>query len=80
MIFILEYHIAYSVELHHSEKDPPFLTQHLISPHSTFSTLMTYINNKTNFVVHYQQFKHSLQHGLPISRIHKVLKFKQLRW
>lgn len=60
----------------HSKK----LKQKLSIGNSNVSKLVPNLNNKTKYVVHYRNLKFYLEQGLELTKIHRVLKFKQEPW
>ena len=42
--------------------------------------LISNLGNKTNYVVHYKNFQLYLSLGIKLTKIHRVLEFKQSDW
>ena len=42
--------------------------------------LVANLHDKTEYVIHIQNFKQALNHGLVLKKVHKVIKFNQNAW
>ena len=94
--YIMEVDLEYPAELHDKHNDYPLAAEHLeissemLSPYqqTTFpkdklrptKKLTPNFLTKTRYTVHYTNLKYYLAQGLRLTRIHRVLKFKQSPW
>lgn len=78
--YILEVDVDYPTELHVSHNDLPFLPECKAPTDSSTKKLLANLWNKKNYVVHYMTLKQALDHGLKLTKIHRVLRFRQSCW
>ena len=48
--------------------------------HTKYTKLVSTLLNKVNYVSHYQKYIQDVQLGMKVTKIHKVLYFKQSPW
>ena len=59
-------------------KDLPFLPKRIKINKCT--KLVCTLQNKENYVVHIVALKQALNHGLKLTKIHKIIQFDQEAW
>ena len=92
--YILEVDMEYPPHLHELHNDYPLapekvkLTKEMLSPYSKSfpdqhvltEKLVPNLNNKTKYVTHYVNLKLYIRLGMRITRVHRVLEFRQSPW
>lgn len=90
--YFLEVDLHYPDELHDMHNDYPLAperkepTDDMISPHvrqknrCKVKKLLTTLDAKRKYVVHYRNLKQYTELGLKVTAIHRVLQFKQSPW
>ncbi|XP_074041973.1 uncharacterized protein [Leptinotarsa decemlineata] len=85
--YMLEVDLEYPKHLHDSHKDLPHCPEH-INPRTKkpsksikeLTKLMSTLQHKEKYVIHYRTLKQDIANGLIITKIHRVLQFNQLPW
>ncbi|KAF4530493.1 hypothetical protein B566_EDAN018469 [Ephemera danica] len=77
--YIMEVDVSYPQELHDLHNDVPLLAEHMVTS-SGQKKLVTTLNDKINYVVHYVCLKQALAMGLQLTKIHRVIRFRQSPW
>ena len=67
-------------EKHDFFNDLPFLPIKETPPNSKFPKLMTTLEDKTHYVLHYKTFQQAIKYGLQLQKIHRVLRYRQSQW
>lgn len=78
--YVLEVDLDYPRHLHDKHKDLPFCCEHRAAPGSKFKKLMTTLNPKRKFIIHYRNLQQCLEQGLILKKIHRVIEFRQEAW
>ena len=76
--YILELDVEYPNNLHKLHSDLPFLPERMKTNKCT--KLVCNIHNKENYPVHILALKEALNHGLKLTKVHKVVEFRQEDW
>ena len=75
---IIEVDLEYPEDLHELHNDYPLAPECVKI--GNVEKLMPNQNNKTNYVVHYENLKLYQSLGLKITKIHRDIKFKESAW
>ena len=76
--YILEVDVEYPKNLHKLHSDLPFLPERMKINKCT--KLVCNIHNKENYVVHIRALKQALNHGLKLTKVHRIIQFDQEAW
>ena len=76
--YILEVDVEYPRNVHKLHSDLPFLPERMKINKCTKLVCTTY--NKENYVVHILALKQALNHGLKLTKVHRVIEFRQEAW
>ena len=75
---ILEVDLDYPESLHDMHSDYPLAPERMIL--NKVEKLVPNLNNKKNYVVHYENLKMYISLGLKITKIHRGIKFEERPW
>ncbi|KAF0752007.1 Uncharacterized protein FWK35_00012627, partial [Aphis craccivora] len=78
--YILEVDVIYPKQLHDNHNDFPFLPENKCPHNSKVKKLLTTLESKFNYVVHYRNLKQAIVNGLKVKKVHRILHFSQSRW
>jgi len=93
--YIVECDLEYPTTLHDNHSDYPLAPEHLTVASEMLSPfvqnlirpgwkptkkLIPNLYNKTKYVTHYRNLQFYINHGLIVTKIHRILSFKQSTW
>ncbi|XP_046387447.1 uncharacterized protein LOC124157025 [Ischnura elegans] len=78
--YFLEVDLDYPDNIHETHSDLPFCPENKIPPTGKFRKLLTTLEPKEKYVIHYVNLKQALRYGLKLNRIRRVIEFDQSRW
>ncbi|XP_050524225.1 uncharacterized protein LOC126895927 [Daktulosphaira vitifoliae] len=80
--YLAEVDVDYPRELHDLHNDLPFFPVIEKPPltSSKCSKLMTTLDPKRGYIVHYRALKQAVKHGVVVTKLHKCIRFMQSRW
>ena len=76
--YFLEVDVQYLEKLHELYIDLPFLTKRL--KFAKVDNLVANLHDKTEYVIHVRNLKQTLNHGLVLKKLHRIIKFNQNAW
>ena len=76
--YIFEVDVKYSINIRMQHKDLPFLPERIKI--NKYTKLICNIQDKENYVVHISALKQALNHGLKLTKIHRIIQFDQEAW
>ena len=76
--YFFEVDVEYPRNLHRLHSDLPFLPEKMKINNCT--KLVCSLNDKENYPVHISLLKQALNHGLKLTKVHRVIEFSQEAW
>ena len=76
--YFLKIDVQYPEKLPILHNDLPFLPERMKI--EKFEKLVTNLHDKTEYVIHIRNLKQTLNHGLILKKVHRVIKFNQEAW
>ena len=71
--YFLEVDVQYPEKLHDLHNDLPYLPQRMKI--EKIENLVTYLHDKTEYVIHIRNLKQARNHGLVFKKVHRIIKF-----
>lgn len=75
--YILEVDLIYPDHLHEKHSDLPFAPEKFVPPGGKTKKLIASLYNKFEYVIHYVHLKQCIKNGLVLSKIHRIVQFRQ---
>ena len=76
--YFLEVDVQFLEKLHEIHNDLPFLPERMKI--QKVEKLVANLHGKTEYVIHIRNFKQTLNHGLFLKELHRIIKFNQNAW
>ena len=76
--YFLEVDVQYLVKLNDLHNDLPLLPERMKT--EKVEKLVANLHDKIDYVIHIRNLKQTLNHGLVLERVHKVIKLNQNAW
>ena len=77
---VLEVDIEYPQNLHDEDRDLPFMPVNKSVNNTKQTKLVATLENKEKYICHYVYLKQAINHGLKVTKIHRILQFSQKPW
>ena len=77
---ILEVDLEYPNKLHNVHNDFPYCPQNVKINKQKVSKLTNTLYDKEKYVIHYKNLIRSIEHGLKLKKVHRILTFKESNW
>ena len=76
--YFLKVHVQYPEKLHDLYNDLPFLPERMKI--EKVKKLVANLHDKTEYVIHIRNLKHTLNHILVLKKVHGVINFNENAW
>lgn len=76
---ILEVDLSYPDEIHEEHSDFAFCAEHLETSKNQKKLVCT-LNDKEEYIIHFENLIQCLEHGLILTKIHRVIEFSHSPW
>ena len=76
--YFLEVDVQFLEKLHEIHNDLPFLPERMKI--QKVEKFVANLHGKTEYVIHIRNFKQTLNHGLFLKELHRIIKFNQNAW
>ena len=76
--YVLEVDVEYPESICMLHSDLPFLPERMKI--NKYTKLVCNIHNKENYVIHIEALTQALNHGLKLTKVHRIIQFDQEAW